>query len=145
MKCGHGSCTVKSTPPFYECKCKPPYRPPDCKKGAIIDLKKNLSQPFNLFISCFLLAASPCRPNPCQNGGTCMKGPKRSSFQCSCPDGYSGTFCEVGKSFISRLLHWPPRTHLTLLNFSFCFVSLEGQTTVTKRMGNFIVVWWAWR
>uniref|UniRef100_H2U792 trypsin n=1 Tax=Takifugu rubripes TaxID=31033 RepID=H2U792_TAKRU len=72
VKCGHGSCTVKSTPPFYECKCKPPYRPPDCKK------------------------ASPCRPNPCQNGGTCMKGPKRSSFQCSCPDGYSGTFCEVG-------------------------------------------------
>eukprot|EP00066_Takifugu_rubripes_P015406 XP_011604672.1 PREDICTED: hyaluronan-binding protein 2-like [Takifugu rubripes] len=72
VKCGHGSCTVKSTPPFYECKCKPPYRPPDCKK------------------------APPCRPNPCQNGGTCMKGPKRSSFQCSCPDGYSGTFCEVG-------------------------------------------------
>ena len=42
-------------------------------------------------------AASPCRPNPCQNGGSCKKGPKRSSFQCSCPSGYSGKFCEVGK------------------------------------------------
>lgn len=34
VKCGHGSCTVTSTPPFYECKCKAPYRPPDCKKGG---------------------------------------------------------------------------------------------------------------
>lgn len=45
-----------------------------------------------------LLTASPCRPNPCQNGGSCTKGPKRSSyFQCSCPTGYSGKFCEVSK------------------------------------------------
>ncbi|KAF7666530.1 hypothetical protein LDENG_00103000 [Lucifuga dentata] len=25
-----------------------------------------------------------------------MKGPKRSSFLCACPEGYSGKFCEVG-------------------------------------------------
>ncbi|XP_022598048.1 hyaluronan-binding protein 2-like [Seriola dumerili] len=72
VKCGHGSCVVTSTPPFHECKCKPPFKPPNCKK------------------------ASPCRPNPCQNGGSCLKGPKRSSFQCSCPEGHSGKFCEVG-------------------------------------------------
>ncbi|XP_054454628.1 hyaluronan-binding protein 2 [Anoplopoma fimbria] len=72
VKCGHGSCVVTSAAPFHECKCKPPYRPPNCNK------------------------ASPCRPSPCQNGGSCMKGPKRSPFQCLCPDGYSGKFCEVG-------------------------------------------------
>lgn len=43
-----------------------------------------------------LFTASRCRPNPCQNGGSCMS-PKRSSFQCFCPDGYSGKFCEVGE------------------------------------------------
>ncbi|CAJ1081012.1 LOW QUALITY PROTEIN: hyaluronan-binding protein 2-like [Xyrichtys novacula] len=72
VNCGQGSCVTTSTAPFYECKCKPPYRPPDCRK------------------------ASPCRPNPCQNGGSCQRGPKRSSFQCACPVGYSGKFCEVG-------------------------------------------------
>lgn len=33
VKCGHGSCVVTSTAPFYECKCKPPYKPPNCRKG----------------------------------------------------------------------------------------------------------------
>uniref|UniRef100_A0A8C6SI88 trypsin n=1 Tax=Neogobius melanostomus TaxID=47308 RepID=A0A8C6SI88_9GOBI len=35
-----------------------------------------------------------CNPNPCQNGGTCIKGPSRrlSSFTCSCPSGYTGKF-----------------------------------------------------
>ncbi|XP_044193953.1 hyaluronan-binding protein 2-like isoform X2 [Thunnus albacares] len=72
VKCGQGNCVVTSTAPFYECKCKPPYKPPNCRK------------------------ASPCRPNPCQNGGSCRRGPKgSSSFQCSCPAGYNGKFCEV--------------------------------------------------
>ncbi|XP_053269666.1 hyaluronan-binding protein 2 [Pleuronectes platessa] len=72
VKCGHGSCVLTSTAPFFECKCKPPFRPPSCTKAA------------------------PCRPSPCQNGGSCMKGPKLSSFTCSCPNGYTGRFCEVG-------------------------------------------------
>ncbi|XP_051274058.1 hyaluronan-binding protein 2-like isoform X1 [Dicentrarchus labrax] len=72
VKCGHGSCVITSTAPFYECKCKAPFKPPNCKK------------------------ASSCRPDPCQNGGSCVKGPKRSSFHCFCQDGFSGKFCEVG-------------------------------------------------
>ncbi|XP_068439563.1 hyaluronan-binding protein 2 [Clinocottus analis] len=69
-RCGRGSCVVTSTAPFYECKCKHPYKPPNCTKASL------------------------CRPNPCQNGGSCIKGPNRS-FQCSCPQGYSGKFCQI--------------------------------------------------
>lgn len=98
VKCGHGSCTVKSTAPFYECKCKPPYRPPNCKKGRFILLLGTFIELFLVhLIEVDLFSASACRPNPCQNGGSCVKGRNRSSFQCSCPHGYTGKFCEVGK------------------------------------------------
>ena len=31
----------------------------------------------------------PCNPNPCQNGGYCNKG------RCTCPENYSGPYCET--------------------------------------------------
>ncbi|XP_044193800.1 hyaluronan-binding protein 2-like [Thunnus albacares] len=72
VKCGRGDCVVNlKKPPFYECKCKPPFQGPDCKS----------------------LPPSPCEPNPCQNGGSCIKGNRR--FRCACPDGYTGRFCET--------------------------------------------------
>ncbi|XP_049320566.1 hyaluronan-binding protein 2 isoform X3 [Astyanax mexicanus] len=71
VNCGKGECVRIPTEPFYECKCRSPYRPPRCKKP------------------------SPCRPSPCLNGGTCVKGGKRS-FKCVCPDNYTGKFCQVG-------------------------------------------------
>lgn len=30
--CGRGECVLTSTAPFYECKCKYPFQPPDCKR-----------------------------------------------------------------------------------------------------------------
>ncbi|XP_056285103.1 hyaluronan-binding protein 2 [Pseudoliparis swirei] len=70
VNCGRGTCVVTPTAPFSECKCKHPYKPPNCTKASL------------------------CRPNPCQNGGSCLKGLKR--FQCSCRPGFSGKLCEVG-------------------------------------------------
>jgi Notch-like protein len=40
----------------------------------------------------FLLAPTPCQPNPCQNGGTCI--PQGTSFTCQCPFNYNGYCCE---------------------------------------------------
>ncbi|KAL0964182.1 hypothetical protein UPYG_G00320360 [Umbra pygmaea] len=68
--CGHGECVLTSKPPYYECKCKLPFLPPDCKNAAV------------------------CQPNPCQNGGKCIKEDMDSN--CICPKGFSGHYCNVG-------------------------------------------------
>ncbi|XP_040923039.1 hyaluronan-binding protein 2-like [Toxotes jaculatrix] len=70
VRCGRGDCVVNlNKHPFYECKCKPPFQGPNCMS----------------------LPKSPCDPNPCQNGGSCIRGRRR--FRCACPDGYTGRFC----------------------------------------------------
>lgn len=38
-----------------------------------------------------------CEPNPCRNGGECIKD--GNDFDCKCPQGYRGRFCHVGKCF----------------------------------------------
>lgn len=42
VSCGHGSCVLTSAAPFHECKCRPPYRPPNCKKGPCFYTKNLL-------------------------------------------------------------------------------------------------------
>ncbi|XP_013870623.1 hyaluronan-binding protein 2 isoform X2 [Austrofundulus limnaeus] len=68
--CGHGECVLTSTRPFYECKCKRPFQPPDCKRFSV------------------------CDPNPCKNGGRCIRD--GNDFDCECPAGFRGRFCRVG-------------------------------------------------
>ncbi|XP_014324656.1 hyaluronan-binding protein 2 [Xiphophorus maculatus] len=68
--CGRGECVLTSTAPFYECKCKYPFQPPDCKRYSV------------------------CVPNPCRNGGQCIR--EGNDFECQCREGFSGRFCHVG-------------------------------------------------
>ncbi|CAM4727131.1 unnamed protein product [Leuciscus chuanchicus] len=68
--CGTGLCLLTSSPPFYKCKCFPPFAPPNCQ------------------------IPMPCAPNPCQNNGRCV--PEEGDFECICPDGFSGHYCQVG-------------------------------------------------
>uniref|UniRef100_A0A3Q3IYW0 trypsin n=1 Tax=Monopterus albus TaxID=43700 RepID=A0A3Q3IYW0_MONAL len=69
-KCGRGECVLTSSPPFYQCKCKQPFQPPHCTTFSV------------------------CNPNPCRNGGQCIKD--GNDFDCQCPSGYRGRFCHVG-------------------------------------------------
>ncbi|KAJ8416473.1 hypothetical protein AAFF_G00357610 [Aldrovandia affinis] len=40
-----------------------------------------------------------CRENPCQNGGLCSNVPHSQSFECTCPEGYTGRLCIEEKCF----------------------------------------------
>ncbi|XP_024144395.1 hepatocyte growth factor activator isoform X3 [Oryzias melastigma] len=41
----------------------------------------------------------PCRPNPCQNGGVCGLVPRTLSFECFCPESFTGRLCEQRKCY----------------------------------------------
>ncbi|XP_042368524.1 hepatocyte growth factor activator isoform X2 [Plectropomus leopardus] len=41
----------------------------------------------------------PCQVNPCENGGVCMSIPHRRSFECSCPESFTGRLCEQKKCY----------------------------------------------
>ena len=42
----------------------------------------------------FLSENDPCQPNPCQHGGLCDSRSGESTYQCKCPDGFSGVNCD---------------------------------------------------
>ncbi|XP_015254540.1 PREDICTED: hepatocyte growth factor activator isoform X1 [Cyprinodon variegatus] len=49
----------------------------------------------------------PCRKNPCENGGVCTAIPQTGSFQCSCPEKFTGTRCEQKKCYeAAHLRHY---------------------------------------
>ncbi|XP_023837708.1 hepatocyte growth factor activator-like isoform X2 [Salvelinus sp. IW2-2015] len=41
----------------------------------------------------------PCQVNPCQNGGICTLVPRRRSFECSCPESFTGRHCDQRKCY----------------------------------------------
>ncbi|XP_067437088.1 hepatocyte growth factor activator isoform X1 [Thunnus thynnus] len=45
------------------------------------------------------VTADVCQVNPCQNGGVCKLIPHRRSFECSCPESFSGRLCEQKKCY----------------------------------------------
>uniref|UniRef100_A0A672L0M5 trypsin n=1 Tax=Sinocyclocheilus grahami TaxID=75366 RepID=A0A672L0M5_SINGR len=63
-----------------------------------------LNTPWNEFSCIYLLlcsgflpprrGSSLCRQNPCLNGGVCATAAHLNSFDCVCPDGFTGALCE---------------------------------------------------
>lgn len=64
--CGHGECVLTSASPFYECKCKEPFQPPNCRrrKENVHNLCTSLG--FSLIFLCFFLGSLRLWAKPLQ-------------------------------------------------------------------------------
>jgi hypothetical protein len=40
---------------------------------------------------------NPCTPNPCPGGGACSNTFTSPFYSCGCPNGYSGSACDIRK------------------------------------------------
>jgi len=80
--CLHGGTCQPVSAKIYECICKPGFSGKHCE-----------------------VIKDPCQPNPCENGGLCVKSHSRSSspsfraalppFRCNCLKGFKGPKCEA--------------------------------------------------
>ncbi|KAM8747895.1 hepatocyte growth factor activator isoform 2-T2 [Acanthopagrus schlegelii] len=49
----------------------------------------------------------PCQVNPCQNGGVCtLNPPGPTSFECSCPESFTGRLCEQRRCYETKHLRY---------------------------------------
>jgi protocadherin Fat 1/2/3 len=112
-----GRCSENMTDGSFSCQCHRNYTGPTC--GTPIqppDLCDVLPVPCSPFSNCTSGVAevtctcftgyqgpdcssesssiSVCASNPCQHGGTCTLGPP-NAYVCTCPNGFSGTNCDV--------------------------------------------------
>ena len=53
------------------------------------------------FIDQFItfISVSPCDPNPCQNGATCLLSDDPANPTCVCAEGFEGLRCEIPSMF----------------------------------------------
>ena len=47
----------------------------------------------NVTVLILFNSVSPCDPDPCSNGGTCIDLNLRTEFFCNCQPGFTGTTC----------------------------------------------------
>ncbi|XP_068705354.1 fibropellin-1-like [Montipora foliosa] len=86
----------------YYCACPPEYSGQKCEENLCLKCNANASCVHGRCIcnegfrgdgfKCTVIH-DPCFPSPCQNNGTCTKGPDQS-FDCTCPKGYYPPLCE---------------------------------------------------
>ena len=67
-----------------------------------------------VFLSFVHIISAPCKPNPCQNSGTCFAKPD-GGHHCVCPPGYSGDDCEKGEYTIITYNFQPAGSELECL------------------------------
>ena len=64
--------------------------------GPVIPL--HLKKVVEYYLRCFCFVLSPdideCASDPCENGANCTNDV--NAYNCSCVDGYTGIFCEIG-------------------------------------------------
>ena len=74
-------------------------------------LSRNFKEICNITINSSSTDVDECASNPCPNGGTCTN--QVGSFKCNCPEGYSGTQCNICKSLSSS---WAVKKHSRLFD-----------------------------
>lgn len=67
-------------------------------------------------------APSPCGPTTCRNGGTCLAHSTKN-YQCRCPEGFRGQWCEIGQVKSLRLA---PLSPSSILAISMCLLVFFG-------------------
>lgn len=67
-------------------------------------------------------APSPCGPTTCRNGGSCLAHSTKS-YQCRCPEGFRGQWCEIGQIKALRLA---PLSPSSILAISMCLLVFFG-------------------
>lgn len=68
-------------------------------------------------------APSPCGPTTCRNGGTCLAHSTKT-YQCRCPEGFRGQWCEIGQIKSLRLAALSPSS---ILAISMCLLVFFGK------------------
>ncbi|KAK3523466.1 hypothetical protein QTP86_033597, partial [Hemibagrus guttatus] len=105
-------------------------------RDMIWGICSSLTSRFNVaFLS--ISTRSLCNPNPCKNGGVCTEVPYRRSFECMCPDAFTGAKCELTKCYEPlHLKHYNigevwGRIHLR--NVEQCMCSRDGASCERTR------------
>ncbi|XP_027005788.2 neural-cadherin [Tachysurus fulvidraco] len=83
-------------------------------------------------VSC---AMSPCGPSTCRNGGTCLAHSTKS-YQCRCPEGFRGQWCEISQVKTSHLAALSPSSILAISMCLLVFFAVLVAVTVWNQKGS---------
>ncbi|TTA40571.1 Neural-cadherin [Bagarius yarrelli] len=87
---------------------------------------------FTGLVSC---AMSPCGPSTCRNGGTCLAHSTKS-YQCRCPEGFRGQWCEISQVKTSHLAALSPSSILAISMCLLVFFAVLVAVTVWNQKGS---------